>query len=236
MEDASYSFKAAGLYNGTMAMRDRETGSLWPTHEAVGLEGTLRLSVLPRVPAYQCLFGEWLEEHPDSEVLLWTTHATHADPRHGHGSWFFIGSPGLPPHPIHSLETEKLDPRLPESELVLGVNDALGVTAFPLEEVQKAGCVVNTTLGSHPVVVWCRHPKSYWMAAFRRSAGDSVLEFEYSGGRFTDTETHSLWTIEGKAVAGPLRGQSLVPLNFAFLKWHVWAPFHPATQIWRSLI
>lgn len=219
-----------------MAMRDRQTESLWPTHEAVALDGPLRLSALARIPVYQCLLSEWLEEHPDSEILLWTPHPTHADPRHGHGSWFYIGSPGLPPHPIHSLETERLDTRLPENELVLGINDSRGVIAFPLVEVQKGGCAVHALLGRDPIIVWCRGPRSHWMAAFERRLGERVLDFEYSDGRFMDVQTQTLWNVEGKALRGPLQGASLMPLDFTFLKWHVWAPYHPHTQIYRNTL
>lgn len=215
-------------------MRDCETESLWPTHEGVGLDGPLRSACLQRLPAYQCLLAEWLEEHPDSEIMLKTPHPTHKDLRHGHGSWFYIGSPGLPPHPIHSLENETLDPRLPEHELVLGINDARGVLAIPLAELHKHGCVIERDLGGDPIVAWCRHPSSYWVAAFERRMRDRVFDFEYEGGRFRDRQTGSLWNVEGRALSGPMAGQELRPLENTLLKWHVWAPYHPLTAIERS--
>lgn len=214
-----------------MAMRDRETGSLWPTHEGVALDGPLRSAILPRLTAYQCLLWEWVEEHPDSLVLAPPPHPAHKDLRHGHGSWFYIGSPGLPLHPIHSLENETLDPRLPEHELVLGINDARGVLAIPLAELHKRGCVIERDFGGDPIVAWCRHPSSYWVAAFERRIGDRVFDFEYDGGHFRDRQTGSFWNVEGRAFSGPLAGENLRPLESTFLKWHVWAPYHPETEI-----
>ena len=61
-----------------------------------------------------------------------------------------------------------------------------------------------------------------------------ILTFEYSGGKFIDKETSSIWDITGKAVMGVYRGKHLKRINsgdyFAF----AWLAFYPDTEIYKE--
>lgn len=214
-----------------MVMRDRETDSLWSCYNGVALEGELEGAAFDRVPSYLCQLHEWLEEHPDTEVLTFAGRDRHADPRHGHGSWFYFGCRGPHPHAMDTMLGDGFDDRLPESELVLGVIHGERTVAFPLSAVHSAGCVVHTELDGDSIVVWARSHASPWMAAFFREVDGETLEFDKDGTGFVDRQTGSRWTVEGRAVSGSHAGRSLDPVDFVSVKWSAWAGFQPGTEV-----
>jgi thiol-disulfide isomerase/thioredoxin len=72
------------------------------------------------------------------------------------------------------------------------------------------------------------------VAAFERTVAGRVLTFAAStepGAAMTDAETASLWSAEGEAISGPLKGQRLRTADGYLVEWHVWAAYNPATGI-----
>lgn len=230
-------FENPGIYNAGLTLRDDQTGSFWNHFEGVALYGPLRGTMLKPVPCYQCTWEEWVALHPETEVLIYPENPLHRDGRHGHGAAEDLGSrglgTGLGPFFVRTLNVP-LDTRMAEHIAVLGVNIDAGVKAYPLEEVQRHGGVVNDQLGEIPIVVFLRAPNSHMMAAYWRVIDGRVLQFDRRGPHFVDEQTDSLWTIEGRAIDGPSKGRALTPVNFTFLKWHAWALYHPETELFRS--
>lgn len=214
-----------------MVMRDRETSSLWSCYNGVAIDGDLAGASFERVPTYLCQLWEWLEEHPESEVLAGAGDARHSDARHGHGSWFHFGCRGPHPHARQTMLGEGFDDRLPEHELVLGICHRHVTIAFPLSAIHRADCLIHATIGDEPAVVWARSHGSSWMAAFSRRFEDEVLELEKVGNRFRDG-SGTLWTVDGRAVSGPRAGGVLTPLDFVAVKWSAWAGFQPNTEVY----
>jgi hypothetical protein len=60
------------------------------------------------------------------------------------------------------------------------------------------------------------------------------LTFALRDGVLFDENTGSEWSVEGMAVEGELAGTRLLPLDWVFLKWHAWSPFHPDTELYRA--
>jgi hypothetical protein len=234
IENTHLTFDILGLYNGSMIMRAHQDGSLWSCYNGVAIDGPNRTKGFPRIPAYLCQLSEWLEEHPDSEVMQWKEHPLHADPRHGHGTWFHYEGFGPHPHALGTMLDGRFDDRLPESELVLGICHGNEATAFSIGEVHRQGCVVHETVGGDPIVVWSRSANSAWMAAFLRSVDGAMLEFEAAGNRFRDRQTGTLWSVEGRGIEGPHRGKYLTPVDFVSVKWNAWSGFHPHTKVHQS--
>lgn len=217
-----------------MLMRDRQSSSRWSCYTGVAIDGPMAGAALDRVPTYLCQLGEWLAEHPDSEILAGPVSERHTDPRHGHGSWFHFGCRGPHPHALATMVRGTFDERLPEHELVLGVCHAGGAIAFPLSEIHRSGCLVQTDVAGEPVVAWARAADSAWMAGFRRRLDGVVLDFTKQGATFQDVQTRSVWSVEGKGLAGPLAGKALDPLDFVAVRWSGWWGFQPETVIYRA--
>jgi len=54
-------------------------------------------------------------------------------------------------------------------------------------------------------------------------------------GQIIDTETESVWQVDGLAVGGPLAGSRLTPIDEAYVSfWFAWAAFQPQTEIWAN--
>ena len=70
-------------------------------------------------------------------------------------------------------------------------------------EIKREGGVLNDELGEQPIVVMSGpRPEQITMSAFSRKLDNQVLTFEACGKHVRDSQTGSLWNIEGKAVEG----------------------------------
>lgn len=228
-------FQVAGIWKLTLMITDEQTGSIWAHAEGIAVEGPLKGTHMERHPCFQSTWEEWLWLHPDTEVLTWPDNRLHRDGRHGHGSRDYLGRPGIRAGRAFGLDPGLLDNRLPENAMVLGVNHPSGDTAYPLNNIHISSGVVNDTLGEDPVVVWSPRLDSHLTAGYSRDIdGAGILTFSVKDGEIRDTDSGSLWSIEGMAIEGALVGRKLKPLDALFLKWHAWSNFHPLTTIYKS--
>jgi hypothetical protein len=217
-------------------LRDEQTDSIWAHTEGVAVSGELKGTVLEPHPIFQATWEEWVRLYPESEILVWPEDSSHRDGRHGHGARDYLGRPGIRAGRGFGVKPGVLDERLRENELVLGVSHPSGNVAYPIRNLHTAGGVSNETLGDDPIVVWSPTLDSHITGGFLRTLeGVGVLSFRNQNGRLTDQETRSLWTVDGRAIEGPLAGKTLRPLDCVFLKWHVWSSYHPESRIAKQL-
>jgi thiol-disulfide isomerase/thioredoxin len=229
-------FEVAGVYNGTIILRDRQTRSLWAPFSGRALEGSLAGRKLERLPLSFMRWDEWTARHPRGEVV-WAPPSA----RDGHGSWYEPGKWGIVTEMGSTLQA--WDPRLPENELVYGVETAVETEtesettggdrrgagkAYPLRWLRERRGVADDTVDGVPVVVVARGPLD--VAAFDRRVRGRELSFRRSTGSqavMVDQETGSDWSGEGEALAGPLRGERLRPMDGYVVEWHVWSAYNP---------
>jgi thiol-disulfide isomerase/thioredoxin len=218
------SLRVAGVYNGTIVLQDRETGTLFSPFGGRGLEGPLAGRKLERLPLIFTHWDEWVARHPDTDVVF-------ARPalRGGHGAWYSPGKWGIVSEMGSTIVD--FDPRLPENAVVYGVESGQG-KAYPLGEVRARGGVVNDAVGPLAVVIVARG--SLEAAGFERRLDGRVLTFRASReppGVMVDEETGSRWSIEGEALAGALRTKHLAPLDGYTVEWHVWSAYNPRAEV-----
>jgi thiol-disulfide isomerase/thioredoxin len=221
------SLDVAGVYNGTILLKDRETGSLWAPFSGRALEGPLRGEKLDRVPLSITHWDEWSARHPQTDVV-WAS----PNLRSGHGSWYGPGKWGIVTEMGATLES--WDARLPENTMVYGVESGPNARAYPLATVGAHQGVVNDQLGPTPVVVVAKGDLE--AAGFDRRAKGHVLSFRpvsEPDAVMIDGETGSSWSREGEAIRGALRGQRLEPLDGYAVEWHVWSAYNPRTEIFE---
>lgn len=189
--------------------------------------------MLTRIPLYHGTFDDFCRLHPDGDVMIYN-HPLHHDGRHGHGSDEFPGRVRVKKHFFDSIQLGDLDPRLEENELILGINEDMGVLAIPRVEIWKDDCVTNTTIGDVPLVALCI-PGTHTMGAYHRTIGDQIITLQRSGDGFWD-DSGSQWDVEGRCVEGPSKGERLQPLDFVSLEWHAFVSYHPDTEIYKSAL
>lgn len=230
------------LYNSNLVMYDRQTETYWAQATGQAIVGELAGEQLTFVPARIVSFGDWRAEHPDGLVLSRQT--GHERP---YGENPYVGYDSLD-RPF--LFTGELDERLPATARVLGIVRAGDVVAFPYETVsaQAVGgwAVVMEEVAGDPVAVfWKAGTRSALdlrqiasardvgsIAAYRPQVGGRSLTFEATPDGIVDRETGSLWSILGRATAGPLEGQQLIPELATDSFWFDWVAFHPDTRIY----
>ena len=222
------SFEVAGVYNGTIILRDRQTRTLWAPFSGRALEGKLAGRTLERLPLSFTRWDAWSARHPGGEVV-WAPQVL----RQGHGSWYEPGKWGIVSEMGETLQA--WDPRLPENTLVYGVEGAGRARAYPVAALRAQGGVVSDHVGGRPLVVVARGPLD--VAAFERTAGGRTLTFRASTGLqavMNDEETGSDWSGDGEALDGPLRGARLTPLDGYLVEWHVWSAYHPGADLYGT--
>lgn len=227
-------FRAGGLLNAALMLSDARSGSHWVHYEGRGVDRRASGFHLPWIPVVHAEWADWRALHPDTLVWIPPSDPRHPDARHGHGREEFFARPGMEPVLLETM-TRSLDERYPENEMVLGVGDEHVSTAYPLREVHREGGVVHAITAEGSVAVFAGpRPDGISMGAFRSDLGTGALTFSRGGGAFVDAETRSRWTIEGEAVAGPLRGSRLEPVRSFYVRWHAWAGWHPTTGVFLS--
>ena len=219
------SLEAAGVYNGTIILRDRETRTLWAPFSGKGLEGRLTGRTLERLPLAMMRWAEWKARHPGTDVV-WGPQRV----RGGHGSWYEPGKWGIVGEMGETLTA--WDARLPENVLVYGVELPEGTRAYRLDDLASRG-VLNDAIAGIPVAVVSRGALD--VVGFDRRLGGRVLEFQAapgSGALMVDRETGTTWSADGVGLAGRLQGQRLARLDGYVVEWHVWAAYNPATGLY----
>jgi hypothetical protein len=131
------------------------------------------------------------------------------------------------------------DPRLPADTMVLGVWDGKQARAYPLDVLEKAGVLYDTTGGKPRVIFWyapARTAAAYGPAVFvsGRSPGyigDGIFTVDPAGGAapFVDRRTGGHWDITGRGEGG---GPMLPWLDSVQVKWFAWAAEYPETSIY----
>lgn len=233
-------FEVAGVYSGTIILRDRQTRSLWAPFSGRALEGPLAGRKLERLPLSATRWDEWTARHPGGDVVWGPPVA-----REGHGSWYEPGKWGIVSEMGSTLQA--WDPRLPENELVFGIetgietktgNETTGWDsrwagkAYPLRWLRERKGIVNDAVAGVPVVVVVRGALD--VAGYDRRVKGRELTFRPSAGSqavMNDEETGSDWSGDGVAVAGPLQGERLEAADGYVVEWHVWSSQNPAAEV-----
>ena len=210
------------LIMNALVMYDHQTDTLWSQFLSRGVKGPLANTSLEVVPALQTTWQQWLELHPDTLVL---------DKRGRYQSdqyegYYRGGSAGI-------LGESNKDERLPRKELVLGVALDGAAKAYPFESMVDQPIINDFWAGKEILVVF--EPISETGAVFQRTLGGRSLSLQLVPGDsflMRDLETNSTWqALTGRAIDGPLAGETLTRLTSNYSFWFAWSDFYPDTQL-----
>jgi hypothetical protein len=221
-----------------LVMYDRQTESWWQQFSGEAIVGELAGTRLRTLPSTIASYADFKAAHPEGLVL---SRETGHDRPYGRNPYSGYDrayeSPFFP--------REEMDPRLPPMERVIAVRHGEAQRVYPFTALEETP-VINDELTGLPVVVFSKPGTLSVLdrteirgsrtvpsaAAYERRLGDRVLEFRIEADAIVDTETASHWDLFGQAVAGPLTGERLAPVeggvHFAF----AWLAFNPATEVY----
>ncbi len=229
------------LRHSDMVMYDRQTETWWQQATGEGLVGEYAGKTLAFVPARLLDWRETKRLFPGASVLSRETGHVRSYGRNPYAGYDRSQSP------IRAFFGKSVDRRLGAMERVAAVRIGDAAAAYPFAQLRRVR-VANDTLAGEPVIVFWAPGASSALdgptissgrevgstAVFLRRLGNRILTFEPAdGNRFRDRETGSSWTIDGRAVDGPMAGSRLEPLVHGDYLWFAWAVFRPETRIWE---
>lgn len=238
--DRILTFGVSGLlYRSDLVMFDRQTESLWSQIEGRAIAGHLAGEHLARLAIQTVPWSQWRAAHPDGQVLSRDTGFVR-----DYGRNPYVGYDEAADDPF--LFADDPDPRLAPKERVIALGEADGdPTALVAASVARER-VVAVTVGGHAVVLLATSGLRSALdtedvatgrlvaatGAFDPVLGGQHLTFAPADAdTFVDEQTGSTWDILGRAVAGPLAGESLQPVPHLDTFWFAWAAFHPDTRV-----
>lgn len=232
-ERGAATFGVSGLlFMNNLVMYDR-TGapSLWPQMARGARCGTRTGTQLPLFPAVEMTWTSWLALHPATQVVSSATGHSRDYRAYPYGDYEVENNAFL------LAPVPRIDGRRPPKERVLGIvlPDGAGL-AIPFGLLRATGGrkVVSTTVGSKAAVVFW-DPAAEGAAAFEPTIGGQNLTFTALVGGYADDQTGSTWTLDGRAVSGPLAGSVLQPVGDVFVAfWFAWALFYPDAALWTG--
>ena len=208
-------FHLGGLNNQNLLMVDEETGSWWQQVTGECLFGPLKGKRLRRIRSDEVTLATWRAERPDSSAVKF-------EPRY------------LTEYPdsdwekrIASLPANSTGP-IPPRELVIGVERDGVAAAYPLAALREKS-PVNALLGARPVLLLVAPDGNSVRCFIRPTAQDFYRRVE--DGALIDGATGSVWNFAGKAISGPMAGQSLESIQTTKDFWFNWQNYHPASTL-----
>jgi hypothetical protein len=221
-----YGYEFHGWRKGVMIVRGPD-GTIWSALTGRAIEGPQKGKRLQRLPSMITQWGYWLMLHPESTAY---------DLFDGRKYPIAELPADLSPEAKESMGS--VDARLDKMAAVLGVEAGDSAKAFPLDLKQERACY-SDTVGSASVAVFWYGP-TRTAVAWNTRLGDRTLSFHASESSpetapFKDNETGTRWTLAGRAVDGPLRGQELQWMTSIQCRWFAWTAEYPETEIHKSV-
>jgi len=242
-ETRELTFGTSGmLRNSDLVMWDRQTESWWQQFTGEGLVGYYSGAELEVLFSELLPFGEFRDLYPEGTILGPPT-----DYNYEYGTNPYVDYDQFP-EATPFLYKDEPDKRLPPTERVIGIYGKDFVKAYPWTLLRKEK-VVNDIFEKQDLVLFFSKgmlsvvderdiSKSRDVGAvtvYSSKTNDIILHFKPFGDRqFKDTETKSIWNIQGECVEGELKGNELTPIihgqHFAF----AWLAFYPTTLIYGN--
>lgn len=224
----------SALFENDLIMYDHQTGSYWFQVGGEAIVGTLTGKRLDVLPSVTLPWKQWLDLHPDTQVLSLNQAFEHIYPygrdyfpdvqrRANEGRFFF---------PISDSEID--DSFRPGTVMLTVLADKSDPEkAYPLDLLGDA--VLNDVIAGEDVVIFSRASGPAGIALSRRLADGTVLTFELPGGSpiARDRETGTSWDFSGRAVAGPLVGEKLTPLPTRRAFWFAVSLGFPNIEVYK---
>jgi hypothetical protein len=236
------SFGTTGrLRFSNLLMYDRQTESWWQQVIGQAIIGQLTGTTLVARPAAILSWAIFKTAHPDGRVL---SRDTGYDRPYGQNP--YTGYDNVNQSPFLYTGPPIPGKLRPMARVLVVVLNGVAVV-YPFDTLQKVH-VINDTVGKTEVVaLWVpgtSSPLDAGTIAGGRDVGSATvymrvlngrtLTFRFDGTHIVDKETGSTWDILGRAINGPLSGESLTPVVATNSFWFAWVVYRPDTRVYQQ--
>ena len=222
--EPSLDFTFHGWRNGIMVIKHKD-GTLFSALSGVAFEGPRKGATLTPLPIIETDWGYWLKAYPG-------TVAYHMFDKYQP----FDLSPA--PNKQSLVTRPRPDERLAADEQVIGLALGKSTKAFPIS-ILATNKILRDKIGDQEIVVLWYAPTrtaAIYAPQMENETAPDRLTLESNAqiptAPFMDKETFSHWSIEGRAIEGPLQGKTLRWLPGVQCKWFAWAAENPKTEIY----
>ena len=223
--EKDYGYQFYGWRNGVMVVKGKD-GTLWSALTGKAIEGPQVGKKLTRIPSLVTNWNYWLMLHPES-----TTYDLFDGKKYS--------STSLPQEISResSESLKRIDSRLDLNQPILGVEFSKSQRAYSLPVDEPRACYLDEVDGEAIAVFWYGNTKT--AVAFSRELNGQTLTFyadEISpeSAPFKDKETGTRWSIAGRGIDGPLRGQELTWAKSVQCRWFAWSSEYPQTTVYKK--
>ena len=232
---------SGNLRNSDLVMYDRQTESWWQQFSGEAIVGDLTGNQLQFVPSSISSWADFKSAYPEGRVLSIDTGYDR-----NYGANPYVGYDDVNASPF--LYQGPVDDRLRPMERIVGVSGLNGESrGYPLADLQESS-IIEDRLGDVPLVIFWKTGTASALDArditagkdigttgvYQRTVEGEVLTFTAAGdGTFRDEQTGSTWDIFGKALEGPLAGESLESIAHVDTFWFVWSAFQGPESLAR---
>lgn len=220
---ASLDYRFHGWRNGIMVMKHQD-GTLFDCLTGVAFDGPRKGERLTPIPTIESDWGLWLKSNPGTVAYQMVSR--------------FQPQP-LPTNLLSESHSTRPAPddRLEPEERVFGLALGKASAAWPLRAFGGRPELRTVTVGdTKAVILWDARTRT--AAAYAPETDDKkpeavtlMLDLNNQDTHWVDKETGSRWSVTGRAVAGPRKGQTLRWLPGVMIKWYAWAADYPDTAL-----
>jgi hypothetical protein len=220
--EPSLDFSFYGWRNGIMVIRHKD-GTLFSALSGRAFAGPRQGESLVPIPTIETTWGYFSRVYPGAVAY------------HMYKKYRPFELPAVQDADSASTRLEP-DPRLPAETDVFGLALADHAKAWTLAALQAAGGLVADKVGEQDVVVLWYGPTqtASAFAPLTEEEPPQHVTLSYDPDRpdapFLD-ETGSHWSIEGRALDGPHKGQALRWLPGVQCRWFAWSAEFPHTEV-----
>ncbi|HTL10775.1 MAG TPA: DUF3179 domain-containing (seleno)protein [Chitinophagaceae bacterium] len=217
-------FRLVGMDHFNAMFEDASTKSWWQQATGIAVAGPLKGKALPEIPSAQMTLAAWLRLHPNSTVLQ-------------PDSSFTKQYKGLDNYNKGTIKgsLEKRDSASWQfKSWVVGVVHKGYARAYDWNMLVKQQLLQDSIPGM-PIVIVLENDNASFHVWNRQVNGQS-LHFTRNDAmqQLNDTETGSVWDMNGLCIEGALKGNRLATVQSYQEFWHSWKNFHPATTTYKN--
>jgi hypothetical protein len=216
-------FRLVGMDHFNAMFEDATTKSWWQQATGIAIAGPLKNAHLTEIPSTQSTLAEWLQEYPDSKILQPdTTYTRRYAALVDYDNGTIDGS------------LEKRDSASWKAKSwVIGVRVGNTTKAYDWNDL-VSHLLIEDSIASVPIAIALDTNRTSFRA-WNRNVGGQTLQLERMPGQplLKDSNTGSLWNLNGLCISGTLKDQRLQPVQSYQEFWHSWSHFHPLTTQYK---
>ena len=209
-------FRLVGMDHFNAMFEDETTKSWWRQATGVAIAGPLKNSQLKEIVSHQYSLASWFRIHPHATVFQ-------GDSNHKKD---YADLAGFDKGTIKGHLEKRDSASWKMKSWVVGVKSGELSKTYDWNELVRER-FIQDNIGKMPMMLVLASDTSSFYAISRALRGQTLsFYFDRSGQSLSDSNTHSVWNLEGTCISGPLEDAQLSRLDAYQEFLHSWETFH----------